>query len=524
MMKHLFLILQFSLLAAATFPYHDFHNTPLLDRNWWSSSLKESPDLSLEKLAEINSQIRPTLTTLIEESFFKIYKLNLFKSCPFWNDPGVCMHKSCAVDTIEHWEQLPDIWQPEFLGKINTESNPSPACIDALDGFCELDAEDEECVYVNLVDNPERFTGYGGVQSFQIWKAIYDENCFQIGRENQLENIVSDASDQCLEKNFFYKIVSGMHSSISTHLSNEYLTKTGDDVQFLPNLREFMFKVGDFPDRLENVYLNYVLVLRSLQKLVQSGVLDSLEFCEEREFSLDEAQLKDKLKQLVAPFENETHLFDETVFFQDATNPQLKDEFKSTFRNVSRIMDCIHCERCRLWGKLQTTGYGTCLKILFELDDAKDFQLRKTELIALVNTLDRLSKSLASVENFKRLFKQALIDEENPQEEEVPPVFGMPFEEKKPNKLESAKPKQEQSAEKQPPPSQNANSITIWEEFKVALSEVKDAFGIMFRAYKEFPKMLYNLLLIRVNYYWNRFIGRLDYVQVTDDNLYKVDL
>ena len=47
----------------------------------------------------------------------------------------------------------------------------------------------------------------------------------------------------------------------------------------------------------------------------------------------------------------------------------LKEEFKSHFRNVTRIMDCVGCDKCRLWGKVQTTGIATALKILFELDE-----------------------------------------------------------------------------------------------------------------------------------------------------------
>ena len=47
----------------------------------------------------------------------------------------------------------------------------------------------------------------------------------------------------------------------------------------------------------------------------------------------------------------------------------LKEEFKQHFRNVSRIMDCVGCDKCRLWGKVQTTGLGTAMKVLFELDE-----------------------------------------------------------------------------------------------------------------------------------------------------------
>lgn len=33
-------------------------------------------------------------------------------------------------------------------------------------------------VYVDLLENPERFTGYAGDSSSRVWKAIYEENCF----------------------------------------------------------------------------------------------------------------------------------------------------------------------------------------------------------------------------------------------------------------------------------------------------------------------------------------------------------
>jgi len=39
-------------------------------------------------------------------------------------------------------------------------------------------------------------------------------------------------------------------------------------------------------------------------------------------------------------------------------------------------MDCVDCEKCRLWGKLQITGLGTALKILFNHDELV-FNLKK---------------------------------------------------------------------------------------------------------------------------------------------------
>jgi hypothetical protein len=36
---------------------------------------------------------------------------------------------------------------------------------------------------------------------------------------------------------------------------------------------------------------------------------------------------------------------------------------RAHFRNISSVMDCVGCEKCRLWGKLQTLGLGTALKV-----------------------------------------------------------------------------------------------------------------------------------------------------------------
>jgi hypothetical protein len=72
-------------------------------------------------------------------------------------------------------------------------------------------------------------------------------------------------------------------------------------------------------------------------------------------------------------------------------------------------MDCVGCDKCRLWGKVQTNGYGTALKVLFEFDEndsSKDPPLRRTELVALINTMDRLSHSLSAIKEFRRMMDE----------------------------------------------------------------------------------------------------------------------
>lgn len=49
---------------------------------------------------------------------------------------------------------------------------------DALDNFCDLE-EDKDAQYVDLLLNPERYTGYKGKSAHRIWNSIYKENCFR---------------------------------------------------------------------------------------------------------------------------------------------------------------------------------------------------------------------------------------------------------------------------------------------------------------------------------------------------------
>lgn len=80
-------------------------------------------------------------------------------------------------------------------------------------------------------------------------------------------------------------------------------------------------------------------------------------------------------------------------------------------------MDCVGCDKCRLWGKIQTKALGTALKILFsgksfELDkrinatDKSAFQLTRNEIVSLFNGFARLSNSIAHLDNFRETLKQ----------------------------------------------------------------------------------------------------------------------
>ena len=99
------------------------------------------------------------------------------------------------------------------------------------DDFCLLDGEGEAGVYVDLIENPERFTGYAGPSANKIWQSIYEENCFNNGKETS--TLSEFTWQQCVERQVFYRVVSGLHASISVHLADEYYNqKTSKWVRF----------------------------------------------------------------------------------------------------------------------------------------------------------------------------------------------------------------------------------------------------------------------------------------------------
>ena len=299
--------------------------------------------------------------------------------------------------------------------------------------------------YVSLTDNPERFTGYAGEGAKQVWEAIYRENCFskpQSSSQNlgaaggsspfdafsgskaqaamDLKNVMKEHGrqqamqtgsvddqmefdDECLEKRVFYRVISGMHASISTHLCHDYLNQTTG--QWGPNLQCYRERLHDHPERISNLYFNYALVLRAVGKL--TDYVQDYTFCTGDEF--EDRRTKQLIAALAGALPAGPEIFDERVMFQDnglaGTGVSLKEDFRNRFRNVSRIMDCVGCDKCRLWGKLQTAGYGTALKVLFEFGngdvDAPKPLLRRTELVALINTLDKISQALRAIEKFR---------------------------------------------------------------------------------------------------------------------------
>lgn len=123
-----------------------------------------------------------------------------------------------------------------------------PGCHHRDSDYCLLDDEDSEGIYhlslpfpkltrdnttggeyIDLTQNPEQFTGYAGPSAWRVWKSIYEENCFGLSEATLSAQTIPEtnkravlksslspvfeqsyaASEQCLEKRVYYKIISG---------------------------------------------------------------------------------------------------------------------------------------------------------------------------------------------------------------------------------------------------------------------------------------------------------------------------
>lgn len=58
----------------------------------------ESTNCQYEFVENLNSELFPALHGLMEHPFFRFYKVDLYRECPFWQENGFCMNRACGVE------------------------------------------------------------------------------------------------------------------------------------------------------------------------------------------------------------------------------------------------------------------------------------------------------------------------------------------------------------------------------------------------------------------------------------------
>ncbi|ERN01240.1 endoplasmic reticulum oxidoreductin-1 [Amborella trichopoda] len=359
-----------------------------------------------ETVDALNQEVlHPILQELVATPFFRYFKVKLWCDCPFWPDDGMCRLRDCSVCECPE-NEFPEPFKKPFHrlssdDLICQEGKPQATVDRTIDdkvfkAWVEIDnpwTYDDETdnagmTYVNLQLNPERYTGYVGPSARRIWDSIYKENCPK-GPPGEL----------CPERRVLYKLISGLHSSISVHIASDYLLDEVNN-KWGQNLELLYDRVLRNPERVKNLYFTFLFVLRAVTKA--SDYLEQAEY--DTRHVTDDLRTQSLVRQLVYNPKLESACpvpFDEAKLWKGQNGPQLMQQIQKQFRNISALMDCVGCEKCRLWGKLQVLGLGTALKILFSVDGqnrlAEPLQLQRNEVIALLNLLNRLSESVTSV-------------------------------------------------------------------------------------------------------------------------------
>ena len=380
---------------------------------------------SFEDIEQTNYQIvHPLLQKIVSTPFFSHFKIDLCSSCELWHDTPLCMLRDCGVcecDEPPEWAEQVE-WMP-----VRTNHDPSDDChhiddqvvigVDSdiqsswhEDASSELSFmnEGEEksggivedgAVVVDLKLNPERYTGYSGPSAEKVWSAIHSDNCFTI--KDEAEGPYCSLTP---EQRVYNRIISGLHSSISLHIAHSYClemdsNRIAECKTWGTNPTLAHDRVLSHQDRLENLYVVFAVLLRAVQKAgsaVTAAVPTSDTFYQDSLAEWTEVLLP-QLKKLE---ETCPLTFDETKSLLLGTATKNSSiELERRFQHLLQIMSCVGCDRCKLWGTLQSLGIGTALKVLLlENDDGGDLQqqltLSRQEAVALIHTLERFSSAL----------------------------------------------------------------------------------------------------------------------------------
>ncbi|VWU51390.1 endoplasmic reticulum oxidoreductin, putative [Hepatocystis sp. ex Piliocolobus tephrosceles] len=343
--------------------------------------------------------IYPILKELIQKYYFRIFKVNLHVSCKFKNVNERCHEKKkCSVCECED-EDIPINFRTNEIDiiedKLLSEEDLKKAFIENnlyKDILGIYDTNDEGFLtYVDLVYNSPAYTAYDGKE---IWQLIYEQNCFQNTHEN------------CKEMDKFYKILSGMQANIAT-LSSEYFYLKNDYVfgdkypdamlkndyykkkNYNYNITFFQEKIGLFPDRIENLYFTFAILLRALCRL---KFLFKLCKCNSG-FSDND---KEAVKILGDLLSNNYHSCSSETFLKPLFPTKWKD-ILSKFAMITNILDCVPCVKCRLHGKLKTTALQIALVEGVSYEHIRS--LERNEITALINAIYYFADSILIINN-----------------------------------------------------------------------------------------------------------------------------
>ncbi|CAD8150056.1 unnamed protein product [Paramecium pentaurelia] len=276
------------------------------------------------------------------------------------------------LENIHHIEEINNVlfpiledisYDPEFRIYQYIDTTKCPILMNQQECQVEtcniLNFEGEDSIInVDLKYMGEKYTGQQGQN---IWLNIYED----LGK-----NTTSEMHTH------FLNLIKGIHSSISVSITEQfdYGNKTGANVDF------FFWRVGNYPDRIYNLYF------------LESFLIQASKFLQINKIELPQQTLL-KVQGLLSSYNlMPLYKFD---YFQNLTQQDL-EQYRSDIQLLNSYMDCVHCKRCKVNGKLQIHGLETSIALLFDNKLRED--LEKNDMIAFLNTFQKISSSVKSLE------------------------------------------------------------------------------------------------------------------------------
>ena len=354
---------------------------------------------NIEEVLNYNEKFSSTLEELKKTLFFKIFKLNLEPECTIFQQEKICKNSQCNICECDE-NEIPKIWtQPTHTGEFLNMKIEDPFnkwidkyTINTKQWLLEEDIDSSKGSYINLLKNPEGYTGYRGAH---IWSAIFKENCF---------------SDKfyllCKEDRTFFRIFSGWLSNTNFEIGMNFHDNINNKSYI--NVTMLTERLLNEKERVDNFFFLYSLVIKAVNK--------AKEFLLEYNYESGNKTEDENTIKLINNIFNHSAIdlqyleesFNETTpELHNFMNSQKISELIVRFRNISSIIDCVTCSKCRMHAKLEIFGIGTTLKILFANYIELKESISRNELVAFINLFAKLSKNVGNIKFIDQRINQA---------------------------------------------------------------------------------------------------------------------
>ncbi|GIX65062.1 endoplasmic reticulum oxidoreductin, putative [Babesia caballi] len=412
--------------------------SPLKDSRGFVA-LEGDNSFSFEHLLSDAELVHSKLVPIMRSLYFRIFRVNLDSPCPLRARNDFCANSADGDDysfekdtgvALDTAECIPKC----YVGRCQPHEMTSEATFDGLEHFVMRYADDEksaqldpkdvytnnmwyndflgvyskredEPVYVDLLHNPPSHTGYRGADD---WKNIYE--------------IKSDCGDEvpCDQTEHLFRLISGMQSSVAVWAAWNYKCvnpvaafqlKTELPV-YLSNPEFYAKQLGNHPDRLENLYYTFQVMLKTLCRLAPflTGFADNLGEQGHEPLKHQLLELLGTEYELCRDVEPAYQVRPQEVCepaHSCAATPRLRHPaLIQKFAEISDIINCIGCEKCRLHGKIKLAALQIAVRAFGQ---AEQLMLERNEIVALLHALDYFAESIIFVHRFDEQHKKQLV-------------------------------------------------------------------------------------------------------------------